>query len=265
MNNDRIFESLQRGFGDQFICTDFDDFQRVQTPYLYPDGEHIDLYCKSKNGVITITDFAETTGWLSMHSVSGSRSNSQILMIEDACVTHGVEFQRGMIQARCSSVDELAPVFTRVAQAALRISDLWFTFRTSDADSKESVADEVADCLDGWRLAYKRKIKHSGRSERAWTIDFEVTADHASKLVQILSSPTRSGKSRVTEHVAAAWFDLKHSESFKHLHNNAGFISLFHDENNVWKDQDYRLLEPLSTISKWSNREEFRLKLDEAA
>ena len=265
MNNDCIFESLQRGFGDQFICTEFNGYKRVQTPYLYPDGEHIDLYCKSKMGAITVTDFAETTGWLSMHSVAESRSDNQVLMIEDACVTHGVEFQRGMIQAHCTSVNELASVFTRVAQAALRVSDLWFTFRTFDTKSKESVADEVADCLDVWQLEYKRKIKHSGRSERAWTIDFEVTTNYARNLVQILSSPSRSGKSRVTEHVAAAWFDLNNCENFNNRHNKFRLISLFHDENYDWKEHDYKLLESLSTISKWSEREKFRSKLDKAA
>ena len=265
MNNDRIFELLQRGFGDQFICTEFNGYQRVQTPYLYPDGEHIDLYCKSKQGAITVTDFAETTGWLSMHSVAESRPDNQILMIEDACVTHGVEFQRGMIQAHCTSVNELASVFTRVAQAALRVSDLWFAFRTFDTKSKESVADEVAECLEIWQLEYKREIRLSGKSERAWTIDFEVKTCNANNLVLILSSPSRSGKSRVTEHVAAAWFDLNNCESLNNRHNKFRLISLFHDENNDWKDHDYKLLESLSSISKWSEREIFRTTLDEAA
>ena len=43
-------------------------------------------------------------------------------VLEEVCVTHGIEFHRGMLQARRRSGDELARVVTRVAQAALRIS-----------------------------------------------------------------------------------------------------------------------------------------------
>ena len=41
-------------------------------------------------------------------------------------MTHGIEFYRGMQQARCRPGDEMAQVVTRVAQAALRVSDPWF-------------------------------------------------------------------------------------------------------------------------------------------
>ena len=260
MSSKSIFQSLQRNFGEQFICTEFDEFQRVQTPYLYPDGEYIDLYWTSKNGSITVTDYAETTGWLNMHSVSGYLSSNQKFLIEDACVTHGVEFQQGMIQAQCNSVDDFASVFTRVAQAALRVSDLWFTFRKTDIKPSKAIADEVAECLEEWSIPHKRKIKHSGESERKWTIDFEINSELASSFVLILSSSS-SGRTRVTEHVTAAWFDLKNSESW----NNTNFISLFHDESDVWKIEDYKLLEPLSSVLKWSQREQFRSKLNEAA
>ena len=74
----------------------------------------------------------------------GSRSAKQTRLIEDVCVTRGIEFYRGMLQARCRPGDELAQVVTPVAQAALRVSDLWFTFRTQ---ADESTMDEVADFL----------------------------------------------------------------------------------------------------------------------
>lgn len=91
---------------------------------------------------ITVSDLAETTGWLRMQSVTLRRSSKQEQLIADVCVTHGVDFYRGMLQARCRSGDELAQVVMRVAQASLRVSDLWFTLRTR---AVQSITDDVAD------------------------------------------------------------------------------------------------------------------------
>jgi C4-type Zn-finger protein len=48
------------------------------------------------------------------------------------------------LMARCKSNEDLSASIMRVAQAALRISELWFTFRTR---AVESAKDEVADFL----------------------------------------------------------------------------------------------------------------------
>ena len=110
-----------------FTCSEQGEYLRVRTPYRYPDGDYIDLFCKVDGEVLTVSDLAETTGWLRMQSATLRRSTKQRQLIEDACATHGIEFHRGMLQARCHAVEELAQVVTRVAQAALRVSDLRFT------------------------------------------------------------------------------------------------------------------------------------------
>ena len=120
----RVCRDLQREMGDLFTCSEHGAHLRIRTPYRYPDGDQIDLFCKVEDGVTTVSDLAETTGWLRMQSAGSRRSPKQARLIEDACVTHGIEFHRGMLQARCRPGDDLAQVVTRVAQAALRISDL---------------------------------------------------------------------------------------------------------------------------------------------
>ena len=125
--NTNICEEIQRQIGELFTCTELGDYHRIRTPYLYPDGDNIDLFCKSKGDTITVTDLAETTGWLRMQSLSLRRSPQQDRLIADILTTHGVEFYRGMLLARCRPDEQLAAVVTRVAQAALRVSDLWFT------------------------------------------------------------------------------------------------------------------------------------------
>ena len=243
--------AMQNEIGALFTCTEHGDYYRIRTPYLYPDGDNIDLFCAVDGDMITVTDFAETTGWLWMQSLSLRRSPKQNRLIEDTCVTHGVEFYRGMLQAQCRLGDSLAEAVTHVAQAALRVSDLWFTFRTR---AFESITDEVGAYLTERALSFDRSEKLVGRSGRDWTIDFRVRTGERSALVYVLSTGNRSSAHKVTEHVLAAWHDLYHlAMGAEALH----FVSLFDDTADVWATADFRLVESVSTVSRWSKPDEF--------
>lgn len=83
-----------------------------------------------------------------------------------------------MLRARCRPEDQLAKVVTRVALAAVRVSDLWFTFRTQAVQSRP---DEVADFLADREIGFDRAAKLAGRSGRAWRIDFQVRTSGAAR------------------------------------------------------------------------------------
>ncbi|GIW90475.1 MAG: hypothetical protein KatS3mg109_0907 [Pirellulaceae bacterium] len=246
-----ICDELRKGMSALFVCSEHGPYQRIRTPYLYPDGDVIDLFCKAEGDVLTISDLGETTRWLRMQTTSPKRSAKQKALIEDACVTHGVEFYRGMLLARCRPGESLVPVVLRVAQAALRVSDLWFTFRTR---SVESVTDEVADFLAERHLPFYRGEKLAGRSGRSWTVDFHVRAPARSSLVYVLSTGSRSAARTIVEHVLAAWYDLNHLAAGPEA---LRFVSLFDDTINVWSPEDFRLVEDLSTIARWSQPDRF--------
>ena len=242
-----------------FTCSEQGDYQRIRTPYLYPDGDNIDVYCKVEGDEVRVTDLAETTGWLRMQSASLRRAPRQQQLIEDACVTHGIEFYRGMLQARCQAGDELAQVVTQVAQAALRVSDLWFTFRTQ---AVQAITDDVADFLAERDFGFDRGQNLPGRSGRGWTIDFRVRTEKRNSLVQVLSTGNRAAAHRVCEHVLASWFDLNHLVAGQQA---LKFVSLFDDTADVWTDENYKLVEPLSVVSRWSHPDQFAAVLREAA
>ena len=251
MNNVDICEEVQHGIGPLFTCTEHGAYHRIRTPYLYPDGDNIDVFCRFVGDTMTVTDLAETTGWLRMQSMSLRRSPKQNRLIDDACLTHGVELYRGMLQARCRSEDSLAATVIRVAQAALRVSDLWFTFRTRTI---EPVAEEVADYLTEKQVPFARSEQLAGRSGRGWSIDFHVRAPNHSSLVHVLSTGNRSSARRISEHVLSAWHDLNHLAAGPEA---LRFVSLFDDTVDVWAEEDFRLVESLSTVSRWSRPDDF--------
>ena len=250
---------LQRTLGALFACVPQGDIVRIRTPFLYPDGDYIDLFLKAAGDVTTVSDLGESLRWLRSQTLSPRRSPKQNALIQDACVTHGVELYKGMLLARCRPGDSLAEVTTRVAQACLRVSDLWFKFRNR---SVESVTDEVSDFLSERQLSFDQGPKYAGRSGRAWTVDFHVRAPKRSSLVYVLSTGSRSTARSVAAQVLAAWYDLNYlTAGPEALH----FVSLFDDTADVWADEDFRLVEPLSTVARWSQPDRVAEVLAEAA
>ena len=259
MKKSDLCEALQREIGKSYTCEDQGDYQRIHTPFLYPDGDCIDLYCRMDDDKITVTDLAETTRWLRSQTTVQRRSPKQRDLISDICLTHGIEFSRGMLSASCRSAKDLTDVVTRVAQATLRVSDIWFTYRTR---STLHVTDEVADFLIENDISFARSQKIVGRSGRDWTVDFSVGAQVFDFLVYVLSTGNRSAARSVSEHVLTAWYDLNH---LKETQKNCDFVSLFDDTTDVWSDEDYRLLEEISTVRYWSRPDDFATHLQEAS
>ena len=237
---------LETGLGALFSLSDQGEYQRVRTPYLYPDGDNIDLYCRAQGSTVTVCDLGETVRWLRMQSTSPRRSVKQQALLDDVCLTHGVEFSNGMLVAKSHGGDDLPAVVTRVAQAALRVSDLWFTFRTR---SVESAGDEVGDFLTEHEIPFARAERHRGRSGRSWSVDFHVRLPERRSLVYVLSTGSRSAARAIAEHVLAAWYDLSYMATGP---ERLRFVSLFDDTADVWSGEDFKLVEDLSTVVRWS-------------
>ena len=78
MDVSRLCGDLQMEIGP-FTCSEQGEYLRVWTPYRYPDGDYIDLFCKVERGELTVSDLAETTAWLRMRSAALRRSSRQKL------------------------------------------------------------------------------------------------------------------------------------------------------------------------------------------
>ncbi len=256
---DDVSTNLQQGLGAMFLTSRRGEFVRVRTPFWYPDGGVVDLFAKEHQGTWTLTDLGEALGWLRMQSISSRRSPKQQKLIEDVCLTHGVELFKGQLMVRCDASSRIAECVVRLGQAMVRVADLWFTTRTR---SVEAVTDEVADLLQERHVAFERGVKLAGRSGREWAVDFQTRTPVRSSLMFVLASGSRAAARRVTEHVVAGLHDLSHLAAGA---QPLGFVSLFDDTADVWGEEDFRLVESLSTISRWSRPDELEELLGAAA
>jgi hypothetical protein len=73
-------------------------------------------------------------------------------------------------------------------------------------------------------------------------------------LVFVLATGSRPAARRITEHVVTGWHDLN---LLKMGAQPLSFISLFDDTNDVWADEDFKLVESVSDICRWSQPDEF--------
>ena len=172
-------------------------------------------------------------------------------MVEDTCQTLGVELHRGQLMLRSGAADGLGEAVLRLAQAAVRVSDLWFTLRTR---AVETVADEVTDWLVEKEISFDRAVRQYGRSGQSWTVDYQTRTDDRTSLIFLLSTGSRGAARRIAEHVLAGCVDLSH---LKVSQSHLAFVSLFDDTEDVWREEDFSLVEQQSQVARWSRPDEF--------
>ncbi len=237
--------------GELFTCSTVNDYIRIRTPLLYPDGDVIDIYLKEKEeGKYILTDLGETLRWLRMQTVSPKRSEKQEMLIEDTLLTYGVERYRGMLLLRLQGKENLASAVTNLSQAAFRISDIWFTFKTR---AFESILEEVAEFLQEKKILFEANKKFQGRSGRSRKVDFYTQHRHQTALIDVLSTASTAAANNRSDNVFTVWSDLSYLKE-----GNYKFISLFDDTLDIWSSENISLLEEVSDVAYWTRKEEFQ-------
>ena len=252
MNINELCTSIGQTLPPLFVCCPApQEGVRVRTPMLYPDGGVVDVFVLERGRSYTVTDFGDALGWLGLQSVSRQRSPKQQMLIQDVCQTLRVNLFQGQLVLRSVSRDALGESVLRVAQAVVRISDLWFTMRSQ---SFQNTADEVDEWLHEKQIPFERQVQKQGRSTQNWTIDFETQTDNRTCLVFLLSTGARGTVRRLAEHVLAGCVDLNH---LKVNQPDLTFVSLFDDTEDVWRPEDFSLVDEHSEIAWWSRPDEF--------
>lgn len=259
MNAAHLCGALRVSLPDLYECAPAPrDGVRVRTPMLYPDGGVVDIFVLEDEGAYTLTDFGETLGWLRMQTVNSRRTPRQQRLIDDVCRTLDVRLSRGQLVLRSSTAAELGESVTRLAQAAVRVSDIWFTLRSRPLDS---AAEEVGEWLAERRISYQQGVHRQGRSGRNWNVHFETAVNEHTALVFLLSTGSRSAARHITEHVLAGCYDLSH---LKIGDPRVSFVSLFDDTADVWRPEDFRMVDDVSEVALWSQPDEFETILKAA-
>ena len=240
----KIFEATSQFFP----CEEKQTVTVLQTPFLYPDGDCISLYIEPESdGTLTVSDFGETARWLRSNTQAVKRTPKQNSIIQDICLTHNVEFINGVLQISRLQETDVPEVVFRIAQAAIRVSDIWLTFRNRTI---QSTAEEVSEYFDEKSLNnYSRDKKEIGKSGRQWHIDFYFETTVKNSFISLLSTGSRQTAKNYVDRACACFMDIRS------VHENDPrclFVSLIDDTNDVWDDTDFKLLSQVSDVTFWS-------------
>lgn len=273
MNPERVYHSIQQNLPKLFGYAQLSDTDvRVRTPLLYPDGGLIDVFVYEQDGRLTVTDYGEALGWLGLQSASNIQTPRRKKLINDICMTLGIEFENEQLQFACERIAELGEAVHRLAQAIVRVSDICFTFpQPLGAESKdtvqhpETVKTEITKWLDERSFTFKEEVKHNGKSGAYWTIDYEIVTASFNHLVFYLNSNTRKEAIYRVCQVFAGCSDLSNNEN-PSLLGTADMppIALFDDAGDIWEPEHYKLIEPVSRLVRWSQPAEFERALKAA-
>ena len=251
MNSNELCSILAPSLPPLFVCSEAgQEGVRVRTPMLYPDGGVVDVFVLERGGGYAVTDFGDALGWLWLQSISRRRSARQESLIQDVCQTLRIDLVNDQLVVRGVTPATLGDAVLSVAQAAVRVSDLWFTIRSQ---TFQTTADEVAEWLSEKRIHFRRNVSKPGRSTREWTVNFETQTDHLTTLVFLLSTGTRGAVHRITDQVVTGCMDLNH---LKENQPNLDLVSLFDDTVDVWRPEDFNLVEVYSQTARWSAPDE---------
>ena len=246
-----LCEQIAASMSQLFSCAAVGEYVRIRTPFLYPDGDTIDIYYANKNGQITLTDLGETTRWLKGQAIMGKRNQKQRYFIDDICQNHNVEFFRGMLMLRVHPQDNFALLVNRLSEAAIRVADLIFTFQ---ARANASFADDVQDLLVERQISYDRGKRFIGRSGRMWDVSFYTRTPAQSSFIRTLSTGSRAAAQGAIEHAYTSWADLS---NFQVGPEKLSLISLLDDSLDIWTPAQINLLGDVSQIALWSKPDEF--------
>ena len=251
MNINELCAAVGRSLPPLFTCSPAPhEGVRVRTPLLYPDGGVVDVFVLERGSSYTVTDFGDALGWLWLQSTSRQRSRRQEILVQDVCQTLRIELFQDQLALRAVPADALGEAALRVAQAAVRVSDLWFTLRSQ---TFQTTAEDVAEWLREKSIPFQSQVTKTGRSTRDWTIDFETQINDRTSLMFLLSTGSRGAVHRITEHVVTGCVDLSHLRTSQ---SNLEFVALFDDTEDVWRPEDFQLLEVHSKVARWSARDE---------
>jgi len=130
MTTSDLVKTMQRGMGELFSYDSEEQRYRITTPFLYPDGDNIVLFFQSEGDSLVVTDLGEATGWIWDNSENSVGERFDLRqgwpdVINDIRELYRVSYFGDELRAKLEEGDSLADVVLRVAQAVLRVVDIW--------------------------------------------------------------------------------------------------------------------------------------------
>jgi hypothetical protein len=226
---------------------------RLLTPFMYPNGSHIDLFLKNKEPLleeIVLTDMGQTTSYLLDVQVKPWATNRRRQIIEDICRSLDVGWNGGQFEIPFNLQDpgNLSQQMMRLAQACIRVSDLAFSARLWSAGSFKEEMEEFFE--SAVHRQYETDVVEPGKSGDGVKIDFRIFGETTVSLILTLSAASSVSGHNSANEALSRWFDLGRKKP------NQQRITVLDESHDVFRDGDLKRVGSLSTIIAFPTEQE---------
>jgi Domain of unknown function DUF1828 len=223
---------------------------RIATPFIYPNGSHIDLFLIKTNELFTnyvLSDFGQTADYVADMQFSLWATKKRRTIIDDICQSLRVTNSDGQFEIQLTPEDftQFYNPIVRLTQACIRISDLVFTQRLTISGTFQ---EEIEEFLAVSHLNYEPDIALKGKHDKDIKVDFKVQGKNIISLVQSLSSRTNSHI--IANEIFTRWYDLS---SYK---SSSQFITVYDQSCDAYRDDDLGRLSEFSMVLGFPKEQE---------
>lgn len=235
----RYIGQLKEGFQ----CIPSKERLRIITPYLYPEGDLIEIFIEDLgDGRIKVTDLGESFRHLHSQGFDINASPKRKFLAETIASRVNVELSRGKL-IRIAEASEISEAMFDVITASRGIADLVYTSKTYEPGT---FFDEVKGFLEENRFKLESRVRVKGSSDKLYTVDFEVLNGKRSYLHTLSPKAVYGIKGKVDATVRI-WLDFDRNLKKFSLLNNVDF---------EWKEPDVIILNRVSNVLFWSRKDE---------
>jgi hypothetical protein len=216
---------------------------RLSTPFVYPNGEHIDVFLEVAQklyGGYRLSDYGRTSHYLrnANSSIEGSAKKKQIL--QDILAQAGVKLRDGDLTIEIASTElrHISEAMLRLTHACVRISEFSVHHRQRlDNPFREG----VAELLRRRELDFVPDVKVRGRFNNDVKVDFAVYAPKQASFVLLLAPLNEQASHAASNEIFRKWYDL--------AEDNTRRVTVYNAASPVRAEDLKRLNEHSSLIS----------------
>lgn len=220
-------ESLRRIVNDLPLVQECDEVSngalRMSTPFLYPNGEHVDVFLESSSPLLqhyALSDFGQTGLFLRDSHIQYGVTAKKRQVLEDVLHQCGVSLKQGDLRIELLDDDlrDISDAIFRLARACTRIADFYLHQRLRSANPFK---DDVEEFFEASKLLYIPDARVMGKFKKEIKLDFSVFSGALVSHVLVLASMNESSAHSSANEIFRKWYDLEGSTNLVTIYNSA--------------------------------------------
>jgi hypothetical protein len=245
-NIERLLESYWAFLRKRLVYERIGDWVEITTPYLDRHNDYIQIFGRTTDGRIVLTDGGETLEDLQQSGVA-INSGKRKRVLDDILRGFGVQTEGGEIVVEADERNFALKKHSLI-QAILSVNDMFFL----SAPSVESLfIEDVSRWLTDVDVRFTEHVKFAGRSGFDYIFDFVIPKSRLApeRIMRAINNPTKAS----AQNFILAWVDTRETRPPDSIP-----LAMVNDSNKAVPEEVEEALDAYGITSlKWERREEY--------